>query len=436
MIVHYKLEQLLCLNTMLDIKFIRENKELIQKAAKKKHIEFDVDRLVKVDEKRRVLLSQVEEKRAEQKVANNKIVKANSEERETILEKMKKLKTDLEAEEEKLKETMKEWQMLMLSVPNIPDSSVPDGGSEADNEEIKKWGDIPEFNFEPKSHIEVMTNLGMADFERGTKVAGFRGYFLKGSGAMLSFAIWRYALDFFLSRGLDFIVAPSLVRREPLLGTGFLPQSEDDLYKVQDGKYLSGTAEVATMGMYQDEVLEKNSLPKKILSFSPCFRREAGSHSKDVKGLIRVHEFFKVEQVVLCEASHEESVKWHEWLHRNTEEFIESLKIPYRTVINCGSDLGLGQVKKLDIELWVPLEHTYREIGSTSYFHDFQTRRLNIKYRDTGDKLKYAHSLNATAIATPRILVSLVENFQQTDGSVKIPDVLVPYMNGLSVIKK
>lgn len=421
---------------MLDIKFIRENKKLVQQAAKKKHIEFDVDKLLDVDDKRKTLLGRVEEKRAEQKVANNAIVKTSSEERDGILEKMKALKSGLERDEKELKEVLREWQALMLLVPNVPDTSVPDGDSDADNKEIKKWGNIPKFDFKPKNHIEIMTELDIADFERGTKVAGFRGYFLKGSGAMLSFAVWRYALDFFLSRGLDFVIAPSMVRREPLLGTGFLPQSEDDLYKVQDDKYLAGTAEVATMGMYQDEILAKKDLPKKLLSFSSCFRREIGSYSKDVKGLIRVHEFFKVEQVVLCEANHEESVKWHEWLHKNTEEFIESLKIPYRTIINCAGDLGLGQVKKLDIELWVPLENTYREIGSTSYFHDFQTRRLNIRYKDTDDKSKYAHSLNSTAIATPRILVSLVENFQQADGSVKIPEVLVPYMNGLSVIKK
>lgn len=426
---------------MLDIKFIRENKQLIQQAVKKKRIEFDVDKLIAVDNRRRMLLGRVDEKRAEQKVANNTIVKASSEERESVLEKMKVLKSELEREEAELKIVMKEWQILMLSVPNVPDMSVPDGDSDSDNKEIKKWGNIPKFDlpdgkasFEPKSHIDIMTNLGMADFERGTKVVGFRGYFLTGAGALLSLALWRYALDFFLSRDFTFLIVPSLVRREPLLGTGFLPQGEEDLYKVQDEKYLAGTAEVATMGYHQDEILAREDLPKKFLSFSPCFRREAGSHSRDVKGLIRVHEFFKLEQVILCEAIHDESVKWHEWLHRNTEEFIESLGIPYRTVVNCGGDLGLGQVKKLDLELWVPLENTYREIGSTSYFHDFQTRRLNIRYKDVSGTLKYAHSLNATAVATPRILVSLIENFQRADGSIKLPEVLIPYMNGLSSI--
>lgn len=231
------------------------------------------------------------------------------------------------------------------------------------------------------------------------------------------------------------MIVPSLVRRVNFLGTGYIPQGEDDLYKTQDGDFLAGTAEVATMGYHMGDVLDAKELPLKYLSFSPCFRREAGSHSKDVKGLIRVHEFFKFEQVLLCEATHEESVKWHEWLNRNTEEFIESLNIPYHTVINCGGDLGLGQVKKYDIELWVPGENTYREISSASYFHDFQTRRLNIRYRDAEGKMQYAHSLNSTAVPTPRILVSLVENYQQADGSIKIPEALVPYL-GKDVIQK
>lgn len=421
---------------MLDIRFIRENKDLVVMAAKKKLIDFDVEALIKVDDERRALMSIIEEKRSDQNKASIEIVKALGPEKSNILERMKFLKDELNIEEEKLKEVMHKWQALMLSVPNIPDISVPDGESDKDNAEIKKWGQLPKFNFEAKNHVEIMTNLNMLDLERGTKVSGFRGYYLKNDGALLSFAIWRYALDFFMKKDFVPFIVPSLVRKESFLGTGFLPQGEEDLYKTQDGDYLAGTAEVATMGYYMDETLALEDLPKKFLSFSPCFRREAGSHSKDVKGLIRVHEFFKIEQVVLCEASHEESVKHHEALNRNTEEFIESLNIPYHTVVNCGGDLGLGQVKKYDIELWVPLENTYREISSASYFHDFQTRRLNIRYKDETGKLKYAHSLNSTAIPTPRILVSLVENFQQADGSVKIPEVLVPYMNGKTIITR
>jgi seryl-tRNA synthetase len=349
---------------------------------------------------------------------------------------MKGVKDTLKTKEEELEEVMKVWRTQMLSVPNIPDISVPDGVSDADNQEVKKWGEITQFAFEPLDHVTLMEKQDMADFERGTKVSGFRGYFLKGDGALLEFAVWQLALKHFVSKGFTPLHVPSLVRRETLLGTGYLPQGEDDLYKTQDDEYLAGTGEVATMGYYMNEVIDLSEKPVQFLAFSPCFRREAGAHGKDVRGLIRVHEFFKWEQVILCEASHEESVKWHEWLNRNTEEFIELLNIPYHTVANCGGDLGQGQVKKYDVELWVPGEKTYREISSASYFHDFQTRRVNTRYKDAEGKLRYAHSLNSTAIPTPRILVSIIENYQQADGTIKVPEALLPYMFGKTVLGK
>jgi seryl-tRNA synthetase len=421
---------------MLDIKFIRDNKDLIKEGARKKRMDFDVEKLIEIDDKRREVMTFAETKRAEQNAASEKIAKAQTnEERQMLIDSMQDVKKSLQESEEKLKEIMKDWQLLMVHVPNIPDISVPEGESDADNKEVKTWGEKPMFSFTPKSHIDLMLEHDMIDLDRGTKVAGFRGYFLKNDGALLSFAIWQAALDHFMSRQFTPMIVPSLVKRETLMGSGYLPQGEEDLYKTQDGDFLAGTAEVATMAYHSNEILEQKDLPKKFLSFSPCFRREAGSHGKDVKGLIRVHEFFKVEQVVLCEASHEVSVQQHEAVNRNTEEFIESLGIPYHTVINCGGDLGLGQVKKYDIELWVPGENTYREISSASYFHDFQTRRLNIRYRDADGKMKYAHSLNSTAIPTPRILVSLVENFQQEDGSIKIPEVLRKYMGGREKIE-
>ncbi len=420
---------------MLDIKFIKENKDLIAQAAKKKRIDFDVNKLIEVDERRRQILGRVEEKRADQNVANNQIVQATSEERDAILEKMKALKLELEKDEEDLKETMREWQVLMLQVPNIPDISVPEGESDEDNKEIKKWGEPTKFDFEPKNHIELMTKLGMIDIERGVKVAGFRGYFLTGEGARLQMALWSFVNDFFRKK-IDYLpmIVPSMVRREVFLGTGYIPQLEDDLYKTQDGEYLSGTAEVATMGYYMDEVLDKKDLPKKNISFSSAFRREIGAHGKDTKGILRVHEFYKFEQVVICEASHEESVKYHEELQRNAEEITEALDLPYHVVVNCAGDLGLGQVKKYDIEVWMPSENKYRETGSCSYFHDFQTRRLNIRYKDEEGKLRFAHSLNNTALSG-RPLIMIVENYQQADGSVKVPEALVPYMNGISEIK-
>lgn len=421
---------------MLDIKFIRENKDIVKAGAVKKLIEVDIDKLLEIDDERLKILKEVEDLRAEVNRVSGDIGRDQDPALKIqLIEEMRSVKEDIKTKEEKLKEITDEWQRMMLLVPNVPDISVPDGKTDEDNKEIRVWGEKTKFNFDPKDHMEIMTALKMVDFERGTKVHGFRGYFLTNDGARLSFAIWNYAIDFWREKGFSLIIPPIINRKESFLGTGFLPQGEEDMYRTQDGEYLAGTSEVPIMGLYMGEVLDKKNFPIKYVGFSPCFRKEAGSHGKDVKGLIRVHEFYKVEQVILCEASHEESVKMHEWINKNTEEFIESLEIPYHTVANCGGDLGLGQVKKYDIELWVPKEEKYREISSASYFHDFQTRRFGIRYKDDNGKMQYAHSLNSTAIATPRILVSLVENFQQSDGSVKIPEVLRKYMGGQEFIK-
>jgi len=422
---------------MLDIKFIRENKDLVAEGAKKKHIEFDVDALIAADDKRRSLIQKIEEKRAEQNTATERISQTQDAAlRANLIAEMKLLKENLSVWEEELKEVMKDWQLRMIAVPNIPDMSVPDGASDAENKEVKTWGEIPKFDFEPKDHIALMTDLGMLDIERGTKVAGFRGYFLKGDGVRMQFALWQFVQDFFLKKG-DFVpmIAPSLIRREPFMGTGYIPQAEEDLFKTQDDLYLSGTAEVPLMAYHMDEIIDKKDLPMKMLGFSPAFRREIGAHGKDTRGILRVHEFYKLEQVVLCEASHTESVKYHEEIQANTEEIMQALGLPYHVVVNCAGDLGLGQVKKYDIEAWLPSENTYRETGSASYFHDFQTRRLNIRYRDDDGKMKFAHSLNNTAMSG-RPLIMIVENFQNADGSIRIPKVLQPYMGGQEVISK
>ncbi len=414
---------------MLDIKFIRENKELVQDGAKKKHIDFDVEELIKVDDDRKSTLVTVERMRSEQNSYTDRIAKSqNKLDREKFIGEMKILKTELQKSEEELKKIMQKWRLLMVQVPNVPDMSVPEGKDDADNIEHSVCGEKTQFDFEPKDHIELMQNLDMLDLKRGVKVSGFRGYFLKNEAVQLSMAIWQFAFEKMIAKGWTPLLSQSLVRKEPFIGTGYLPQSDEDLYKVDDDLYLAGTAEVPTMGYYMDEVLDKKDLPIKCVSFSPCFRKEAGSHGKDTKGLVRVHEFFKIEQIVLCEADHNMSVEFHEEIRQNAEELMQDLSIPYRVVINCGGDLGLGQVKKYDIEAWVPSENKYRETHSASYFHDFQTRRLNIKYRADDGKLRFVHSLNNTVIATPRILVPLIENNQQADGSVKIPEVLQKYI--------
>jgi len=421
---------------MLDIKFIRENPDLVKDAAAKKHVEIDVDELLKTDELRLQKLSLVETLRAEQNAVSDKMPNASVDERADLIEKMKILKEDLKKHEEDLAAILKDWQRMMLYVPNIPDPQAPVGASDAENVTVKTWGEKTQFDFEPKDHMEIMTNLGMVDFERGVKVHGFRGYFLTGDGVRLCFAIWNYAMDFWADKGFSPVMPPINTKREALLGCGFIPQGEADIYKAQDDSYFVGTSEVPMMGMYMNEVLEKNQLPIKMLGFSPCYRLEVGSHNKDVKGLIRVHEFYKLEQLILCEASHAESVRHHQEIEKNTEDFIESFNIPYEVVDICTGDMSLGKVRAFDINLWVPKESTYREISSASYYHDFQTRRLNTRYKDTEGKMRFAHSLNCTAIPTPRILVSLVENFQQADGTIKIPEVLRKYLGGREYIGK
>jgi seryl-tRNA synthetase len=418
---------------MLDIKFIRENKDLILLGAKKKHIDFDIEKLLSVDAKRREIMAAVEKKRAEQNAVGEKIARTGIKaERDALVYQMKNLKESLQKEEEELKGVLKEWHSLMLTVPNMPDMSVPEGKDETENQEVKNWGDKPSFSFPAKNHIELMEALQMVDFERGTKAHGFRGYFLKNAGAELSWAIWNYAREFFGKRNFSPFIAPAVIKKEFFYGTGHLPREAEDLYKTQDDDYLSGTAEVPMMAYHAEEVLKKAELPKRYLAFSPCFRREAGSYSKDTKGIIRVQEFFKLEQLILCEAEHATSVALHEEINKNFEEFLESLGLPYRRLLICGGDLSQSKVKQYDTEAWFPSQNAYRELSSASYYHDFQARRFNIRY-DDGEKKRYVHSLNCTAVATPRIMAALVENNQQADGSVKIPEALQKYFGGAAI---
>ena len=420
---------------MLDIKFIRENHDLVRNAITKKFVKLNLDDLITLDDRRRETLLATENLRAEQKrISDGVPLATNPEEREKLLAELRPLKERVTEKEEELKKIMIEWRELMLQVPNVPDISVPEGTSDEDNKEIRTWGEIPQFSFTPKDHVAILEQHDLADFERGAKVSGFRGYFMKNEGAQLFFALWQYTLNYFIAEGYTPMIVPSLVKRETLYGTGYLPQGEEDLYKTQDDEFLAGTAEVATMSYYSGEVLSKADLPKKFIAFSPCFRREAGAHGKDVKGIIRVHEFFKLEQVILSEASHAESVRLHEEITAHVEKIMQALKLPYHVVVNCTGDLGLGQVKKYDIEAWMPSQSKYRETHSSSYFHDFQTRRLNIRYRDDDGTLRYVHSLNNTACATSRLPAAILENYQEADGRIRIPDVLRPYFNGKEYI--
>ncbi len=428
---------------MLDIKFIRENKDLVKEAARKKKITVDVDRLITLDEKRRELIAEADEMRRFHKEQSERTSSLAGSERDQLIAQLKEGKDKIAHKEFEFKTIEDEFNEIMLQVPNIPDPSVPEGDSDAENKEVRDWHPLGEGSPLPtlaslggRDYMTLLAEHDMADLERGTKVAGFRGYFLKNDGAMLEFSIWRFAMDQMIAKGFTPFLAPAMVRRENFMGTGWFPQAEEDVYKVQDELYLSGTAEVPMMGYHANEILNESDLPRKSAAFSPCFRREIGSYGKDTKGIIRVHEFFKVEQIILCRADHQESVSWHEELTKNSEEIMQQLEIPYRVVLNCGGDIGLGQVKKYDIEGWVPSENKYRETHSASYFHDFQTRRLNIKYRDAEGKLKFVHSLNNTALAMPRILAPFLENHQLPDGSIKIPKALQKYLGKEKIEKR
>ena len=415
---------------MLDIKLIRQNPELIKETARKKGINVDIDTLLAVDERRRHVLRELEEKRAKQNTLSRGGPKAPTE-----LESLRKLKEEIKVLEEEIRHVQKEFNDLMLLVPQVPDPSVPEGKGDADNVEIRKGGKIPKFDFPASDYMTLMQQLDLADLERGSKVSGFRGYFLKNEAVLLSMALWNFAMEILIKKGFEPLITPAIAREFNFIGTGWLPQGKDEVYKIGEDEFLIGTSEVSVMGYHANEILNEKDLPKKYVAFSPCFRSEAGSYGKDTKGIFRVHEFYKVEQVILCKADHEESVKWHEEITRNAEEIVQALKLPYRVVANCAGDLGLGQVKKYDIEIWLPSQKRYRETHSASYFHDFQTRRLNIKYRDASGKLQYAHSLNSTVIPTPRPIAGIIENYQTKKGTVKVPKVLQKYMFGIKEIK-
>jgi seryl-tRNA synthetase len=421
---------------MLDIDFVRNNKELVQSALDRRGDDFNLAELIKVDELRRELITKVESKRAEQNSTTDLIPREEDLERKKMLiEEMKELKVQIKSLEDKLEPAQELWQTLLMRLSNIPDPSVPMGKSEDDNVVIKQWGEKPHFDFEPKDHIQLMEDLEMIDLERGTKIHGFRGYVLKGAGAKLTWALWRFAQDFFLEKNFNPFIPPSIVRKKWLYGTGHLPGDGDDVFWTQDGDALSATAEIPMMAYYADEILDEEQLPFKALAYSPCYRREAGSHSKDTKGLIRVHEFQKIEQLILCKADHEESVRWHEEITRNHEEFIERLEIPYQRIEICSGDLKSAHVRSWDVELWIPSQENYREIASSSYYHDYQTRRFKTRYRNSNGEVKYAHSLNCTAIPTPRALVAIVENCQQPDGSIMLPPALHKYFGAPNITK-
>lgn len=407
---------------MLDITFIKNNLELVKIAAKNKNRSVDFDLLISLDDRRRSLILKSDEMRSQR----NKVGKLDKEEDRA---KARTLKETLKAIEDELREVTQKFDDVMMTVPNVPHESVPVGKDSTGNEEISTWGTPPSFDFPILDHMDLAKRWDLIDFERGAKVGGFRAYFLKNEAAMLELGVLWYTMRKLVSKGFTPLVAPSLVREFTFFGNGQFPWGRDEVYSLpKDEVYLAGTAEVPVTAYYSDEILLEKDLPKKFVAFSPCFRREAGSYGKDTKGIYRVHQFNKVEQVVISTNDEGTSLNILDELLKNSEEVLQDLKLPYRVLLMCTGDMGEPQVKKYDVETWIPSKNTYGETMSDSYMGDFQARRLKIKYRAKDGTVKFCHTLNNTAIASPRILIPILENYQQKDGTIRVPEVLQPFV--------
>lgn len=426
---------------MLDINFVRENVEQIRKTVAGKKIDLNIDVLLKVDQERRELITKVENLRQQR----------NEAAKERNIEKGKSIKSELDHLEEDLAKVELKYNELMVKVPTIPAPDTPPGESDADNVEVYHFGEIPKFDFTPKDHVQLGKALDILDLENGAKVAGYRGYYVKNEGVMLMMALMMHALNKLISKGFTPMIPPTLIKGFALFGSGYFkglnydPET-DEIYQIassdkevsgevsKDKKFLIGTAEPALLAYHSDEVLKEEDLPKKLVGFSQCYRSEIGSYGKDTKGFYRVHEFMKVEQVVLTRADIEESDKLQESMVAITRELHEELGLPFRIIRICLGDLGTGKYKQFDFEAWLPGLNRWAETGSASNFLDWQARRLNVKYMDKDGNKKYVYMLNNTVMPTPRPFIAILENFQQEDGTVVIPEVLRPY-TGFSEIK-
>ena len=423
---------------MLDLKFIRQHPDLVKAGAAKKRMACDVDRILELDVQGREVGSEVDELRNTQKTAGKSIAGASPEERPKLLEEQKAVKLRLKELEERQSVIKDELQALLLLVPNVPAEEVPDGADDTDNAELTRWGEPPTFDFEPLSHIEIGEAQDWLFIERGARLAGSRNYVLQGDLSLLEHAVMRYALDVMVQKGFTALSVPTLVRTEIMYGTGYFPGGEDQAYKTdeRDELCLVGTAEVPVTALHQDEILPHEVLPKRFVALSSCYRREAGTYGKDTKGLYRVHQFQKVEQVIIDSADAAQSLEHHQSILRNSEEILRALELPYRVVNVCGGDLGQPQIQKFDIETWMPSRDGYGETHSASRFHDFQARRLGLRYRDEEGKVHFCHTLNHTVAASTRMLIALLENHQMADGRVRVPEPLQVYLGGRGMLGK
>jgi seryl-tRNA synthetase len=416
---------------MLDIQFIRQNADQVRAAITHKRLELDLDELLAADKERREATTTLEQKRARKNELSALIPKASKEGRPALVEEARQIRTDIEQLEPELAGVQRRFQDLMLRVPSLPRPEVPIGTGEEDNVEIRRVGAPRAFDFPPRDHVELMTGLGFVEWDGPRKFAGGRSYALVGDGALLELAVLRLAVDTVIERGMKLVAPPVMVKERAMTGTGFFPLGRNEAYAITaDELFLVGTSEVPLVSMHCDETLDAERLPIKYAGISPCFRREAGAAGKDTRGLYRVHQFTKVEQVIFCAPDEAVAEKYHYELLGNAEAILAKLEIPYRVAIACTGEIGLGQTRKHEVESWMPGRSAYSETHSCSTMGDFQARRSNIRVRLADGTLGFPYTLNNTAVASPRILIPLLENHQNADGSVTLPKALVPYMLG------
>ncbi len=417
---------------MLDIKFIRENQDLVKKIIEQKNINLDLDYMLKLDGDIFKLNQKLQDLREEKNAITSTIPSLNGDEKTSAIEKSREIGDKINMYEMELNSSKPDFDNMMWLVPNVIADDVIVGKDDSDNVVLRKNGEIPEFDFEAKDHYDILEANDWADFKRIPKVCGSRSYTLKGAASRLEIALHMFMMDKLSEKGFTMITVPSLVKEEALYGTGHFPTGREDVYYLpKENMYLSGTAEIVLNSLHAGEILEESQLPICYAGYSPCFRSEAGSAGKDVRGLIRVHQFMKVEQYVLCKADIVESNKWFETLLATAEEVLKDLELPYQVLSCCTGDMGAGKYKMYDLEAWTPSQNKYRETHSCSNLTDWQARRTDLRYRENGtNKVKYCYTLNNTGIATPRILAPFIENHQTKDGKVRIPEKLRPYMNG------
>lgn len=421
---------------MLDIKFIRDNADAVKKGAKDKRNNIDIDMLLKLDNEIRPKKTEVENLQAERNRLSKEIGKVPADQRDAMKAQVAEIKAKMESIESSIVASEEQLNQMLMLVPQPARADVPIGKDDSENLEVKKWGTPPAFDFKPVDHITLGTKLGLVDFERGVRIAGSRSYVLTGLGARLEQAVMRYVYDKLVTKGYQPMSVPVLVREDCMTGTGYFPTGRDQAYYVEkDELALVGTAEVPLTSFYAGEILPEEKLPVKMMAWSGCFRREAGTYGKDTSGLYRVHQFQKIEQVIIGAADTQLSESYHNELLTNAEECLQDFGLPYRVVYVCTGDLGQGQVRKHDIETWMPSRGGYGETHSCSTFHEFQARRLKLRYKGKDGQTRVCHTLNNTAIASPRVLISLLEVHQRKDGSVAIPKCLVPYMGGMTEIR-